>query len=307
MSRFRYYLTDSRFLAFMGVAIIGGLFVLGSDTIKMLAFWAAIILGVWLLVWLILWIAKRRRANRAAENLTEAVTHTGGNVTKIPHSAEADALRERMREAIKAIKTSRLGQTRGTAALYELPWYMVIGNPTAGKSTAVINSGLRFPFADKQASVIQGIGGTRNCDWYFTTEGILLDTAGRYSVHEEDRSEWLTFLELLRKNRPRAPINGIIIAASIAELTGNRPEFAINLAKNLRQRVQELTEWLEVIAPVYVVFTKADLISGFSDFSAPWNRPSVNGYGGRRCPSSPTPTRMRWNCSTATSTSCPRG
>ncbi|MCG3102041.1 type VI secretion system protein, partial [Enterobacter sp. DRP3] len=51
-----------------------------------------------------------------------------------------------------------------------------------------------------------------------------------------------------------------------AELTGNRPEFAINLAKNLRQRVQELTEKLEVFAPVYVMFTKADLITGFTEF-----------------------------------------
>src|SRR5690606_40705933 len=58
------------------------------------------------------------------------------------------------------------------------------------------------------------------------TEGIVLDTAGRYSVSVEDRLEWLTFLDLLKKNRPRAPINGVIIAASIAELSGSKPEFA---------------------------------------------------------------------------------
>ena len=45
--------------------------------------------------------------------------------------------------------------------------------------------------------------------------------------------------------RDGGEVNGIIVTASIAELTGNRPEFAINLAKNLRQRVQELTEKLE--------------------------------------------------------------
>ena len=97
--------------------------------------------------------------------------------------------------------------------------------------------------------MIQGVGGTRNCDWFFTTEGILLDTAGRYAIHEEDRSEWLGFLDLLRRHRPRAPINGIVVAASIAELAANPPEFAITLAKKLRQRVQELTERLEVFAP----------------------------------------------------------
>jgi len=50
------------------------------------------------------------------------------------------------------------------------------------------------------------------------------------------------------------------------ELSNNRPEFGIALAKQLRQRVQELTEKLEVFAPVYVMFTKADLISGFAEF-----------------------------------------
>lgn len=269
MNRLRYLLTDSRTLAVIGIAVVAGVFLLGRNTLKMIAFWIGIVLIAVLVVLIVLWILRHLRARRSSDQLGEALLkpsaagNAGGNTRG---NADVDALRERLREAVKAIKTSRLGQTRGTEALYELPWYMIIGNPAAGKSTAIVNSGLRFPFADNHGSIVQGIGGTRNCDWYFTTEGILLDTAGRYSVQDENRSEWLSFLELLRKNRPRAPINGIIIAASIAELTGNRPEFAINLAKNLRQRVQELTEWLEVIAPVYVVFTKADLIAGFNDF-----------------------------------------
>lgn len=271
MYRLRYLLTDSRTLAILGIAIMAGLFFLGPNTLKMLAFWIGIALVAVLLVLIGLWIAHHVRARRQSDQLGDALlkpSTTTGNAAQGANAGNADvaALRERLHEAVKTIKTSRLGQTRGTEALYELPWYMIIGNPAAGKSTAIVNSGLRFPFADSHGSIVQGIGGTRNCDWYFTTEGILLDTAGRYSVHDENRSEWLSFLEMLRKNRPRAPINGIIIAASIAELTGNRPEFAISLAKNLRQRVQELTEWLEVIAPVYVVFTKADLIAGFNDF-----------------------------------------
>ncbi|MDI3262298.1 MAG: type VI secretion system membrane subunit TssM [Fulvimonas sp.] len=265
MNRFRYLLTDRRTLTIVGIAILAGVFFLEPNTLKSVAFWIAVALVAALIVLLVLWLLRHRRARQSSEQLTDALLQpaAGGGGAR---NADVEALRERLRAAVKSIKTSRLGRTRGTEALYELPWYMIIGNPAAGKSTAIINSGLRFPFADQQGSIVQGIGGTRNCDWYFTTEGILLDTAGRYSVQDENRSEWLSFLELLRKYRPRAPINGIIIAASIAELSGNRPEFAINLAKKLRQRVQELTDWLEVIPPVYVVFTKADLIAGFNDF-----------------------------------------
>ena len=179
-------------------------------------------------------------------------------------ASEAAVLRKSVLEAINTIKTSKLGLVRGAAALYELPWYMIIGNPAAGKSSAVGHSGLQFPLAGSKA--MRGIAGTRNCDWFFTTGGILLDTAGRYAVEEGGRDEWFSFLELLRRHRRRAPINGIIIAVSVAELTGENAGRAADLARSLRTRVQELTERLGVHAPVYVVFTKADLIAGFADF-----------------------------------------
>lgn len=264
------FLTQSRNLAIIGLILIAGFIFLGASTFKIALFWAFLVLLLILSVVIAVWWVKRRRARQASDQIGEMLDQQAAKVaseTPANKRAEVEALRERLSYAIKTIKQSKLGQVSGGTALYELPWYIVIGNPAAGKSSAVVNSGLQFPFADKGTSnIIQGIGGTRNCDWFFTTEGILLDTAGRYSVHEEDREEWLGFLGLLKKYRPKAPINGIIIAASVAEVGGNRPEYAINLAKNLRQRVQELTEKLEVFAPVYIVFTKADLIAGFSEF-----------------------------------------
>ncbi len=270
MQRIWQFLLDTRTLAVIGLLALAALLFLGADTLKVGAMWAVGILVTLLVVWFIVWAVRRWKADKSAQKLESAMDAEAERAIKAAPNkesrAEMVAVRERMQEAVKTIKTSKLGLTSGSAALYDLPWYAVIGNPAAGKSTAVVRSGLNFPFSDKTSSVIQGIGGTRNCDWFFTTEGILLDTAGRYSVHEEDRDEWLGFLSLLKRNRPKAPLNGVIIAASLAELSSNRPEFAITLAKQLRQRVQELTEKLEVFAPVYVVFTKADLISGFAEF-----------------------------------------
>lgn len=270
MQRLWQFLLDARTLAVIGVLALAALLFLSADALKVGAIWVVAIIVTLLLVWLVVWAVRRWKAARASKNLEAAMDAEADRAIKAAPTkesrAEMEAVRQRMQEAVKTIKTSKLGLTSGSAALYELPWYAVIGNPAAGKSTAIVRSGLNFPFSDKTSSVIQGIGGTRNCDWFFTTEGILLDTAGRYSVHQEDRDEWLGFLSLLKRNRPKAPLNGVIIAASLAELSNNKPEFAITLAKQLRQRVQELTEKLEVFAPVYVVFTKADLISGFAEF-----------------------------------------
>lgn len=266
MKKIRNFFFDSRTLAALALVAIIALVLFADARMLRLVLLAAIVL---LLLGTVVWFLRKRRLRRGGSLLDNLFDSLGRSAVAKADPAtreEVVALRDRMREAIKEIKSSRLGQTRGSAALYALPWYMIIGNPAAGKSTAIINSGLKFPFSDNRGVVIQGIGGTRNCDWYLTTEGVILDTAGRYSVSQEHRLEWLSFLDLLRKCRPKAPINGIIIAASIAELTGNRPEFAINLAKSLRKRVQELTERLEIHAPVYVIFTKADLIAGFSEF-----------------------------------------
>jgi type VI secretion system protein ImpL len=254
---------------------MGWLALMGFVTVGMLTFdlpigWAFALLAIIVAVMLVSWLVRRLRARRAARELEQALDAQHTKASRLDearkHREDVVVLRERMRGAIQTIKNSRLGQTSGKAALYELPWYMVIGNPAAGKSSAIVKSGLRFPFSDDTGNIVQGIGGTRNCDWFFTSEGILIDTAGRYSVQEEDRGEWLGFLDLLRKHRPKAPINGIVIAVSVAELSSQRPELNIQLAKQLRHRMQELTERLEVIAPVYVMFTKADLISGFAEF-----------------------------------------
>ncbi|POR45108.1 type VI secretion system protein ImpL [Paraburkholderia eburnea] len=291
MQRFLNVLTHKRTLSIIGLIALAAVLYIAADTLQIGLVWVAVVLGVLIALWLIVWIVKRirvRRANRKLGDMLEQQAQVEAPAAAARGTqAELDALRTRLTDAVKTIKTSKIGQLSGGSALYELPWYIVIGNPAAGKSSAVINSGLQFPFADKKEAIVHGIGGTRNCDWFFTTEGILLDTAGRYSIHEEDRGEWLGFLGLLKRYRPKAPINGIIVTASIAELTGNRPEFAIDLAKNLRQRVQELTEKLEVFAPVYVMFTKVDLITGFTEFFSANDRHEYDRVWGATLPYEP--------------------
>ncbi|WP_151634768.1 type VI secretion system membrane subunit TssM [Noviherbaspirillum aerium] len=263
------FLTSFRTLSIVGTCLALAAISLFAAYLQIPPLWTLVLLAAIPLAWLVYFLLRRRRLRGAGSNIDELFRQAGETATKNTppdRRDEIEILRTRLAEAVRTIKESKLGLTSGSAALYELPWYIVIGNPAAGKSTAIAHSGLNFPFSDKAGRAVQGIGGTRNCDWFFTTEGILLDTAGRYAIEEEDRSEWFGFLRLLKKYRPKAPINGIVIVASIAELVTSRPDATIALAKQLRQRVQELTERLELFVPVYVVFTKMDLVAGFVDF-----------------------------------------
>jgi len=263
MARLWKFLTDGRVLAALGLTACAALLVLGAALFDIDLLWAAIAGLLLLAGWGIWWMLRRAWRARKARTLVDAIAQADAGAAG-PGGGEVAVLRKNLLEAVSTIKTSKLGLTRGAAALYELPWYMIIGNPAAGKSSAIIHSGLTFPIPGNKA--LQGVGGTRNCDWFFTTDGILLDTAGRYSVQDDDRAEWFGFLDLLRRHRGRAPINGILIAVSVAQLMAGPATASHELAKNLRTRVQELTERLGVHPPVYLIFTKVDLVAGFQDF-----------------------------------------
>ena len=175
---------------------------------------------------------------------------------------ELQALESQLSEALAALKSSKMGK----GALYSLPWYMIIGPPGSGKTTALLESGLNFPYTSGGGRGIKGVGGTRNCDWWFTDQGILLDTAGRYTTELEDRDEWVGFLNMLKKCRNEKPINGVIVAISISDLINATEEEMEAHSKNIRDRVDELSKQLEMVFPVYLIFTKCDLLNGFTDF-----------------------------------------
>jgi type VI secretion system protein ImpL len=176
---------------------------------------------------------------------------------------EVEAMQADFQEAIRDLRASKLGQS-GYDALYALPWYMVIGPSGAGKTTAMRASGLDFSF-DASEGGLQGIGGTRNCQWWFTNDGVILDTAGRYSTSSADQPEWFAFLDELRGSRSRQPLEGLVIAFPI-DLFGNKNEEDLEaIARQLRRQMDEVTRRLDVIVPVYILFTKCDLIPGFVD------------------------------------------
>ncbi|HRX70434.1 MAG: type VI secretion system membrane subunit TssM [Gammaproteobacteria bacterium] len=181
---------------------------------------------------------------------------------------EISTLKEGLDEALTTLKKARLSNKSGRGQyLYQLPWYIIIGPPGSGKTTALINSGLRFPLG---AGKVRGVGGTRNCDWWFTDEAVMLDTAGRYTTqdsHEEvDRAAWRGFLDLLKKHRRRRPINGAFIAISLSDLIQQSEEERAAQALAIKQRIQELHEHFGIRFPIYVLFTKTDLIAGFIEF-----------------------------------------
>lgn len=223
-----------------------------------------------LFVLLAIFLYRRFRARKAAREIEKALNAQAeeqARSARPEQQAEVRAMQAEVNRAINALKGSRLGGKGGIDALYALPWYVIVGPPGSGKTTALRNSGIPFPYMSAQTGGgVRGVGGTRNCEWWLSNEGVLLDTAGRYMTNDDDREEWLSFLDLLKKNRPGKPLNGIIVAVNVAELGSSREQQVEATARRVRERVDEVQARLQLSLPVYVLFTKCDLVQGFTEF-----------------------------------------
>ena len=254
-------------LSFVGVVILAALVWVFGPFLAVLAGIVPRAALVFLLV--LVWgganwaIGHRRRKRDVALAAGVAAPDPGD----IASAEEEAALRDKLARALALLR-----QARGKRGyLYEQPWYVIIGPPGAGKTTALLNSGLRFPLAAEMGeAAVAGFGGTRLCDWWFTDDAVLIDTAGRYTTQDSnavvDRAGWQTFLDLLKRTRPRQPLNGVIVAIAITDIAHASAEERIAHAAAIRRRLKELRERLGIRLPVYALFTKADLIAGFTEF-----------------------------------------
>ena len=234
------------------------------------------ILGI-VVVWALTILFNQARASRADRQLIADLSAPEMDPDKEAiaqaQDEEVTELRRKFEEALLTLKKARATNKRDKRYLYELPWYVIIGAPGSGKTTALLNSGLKFPLSDRPGrNAIQGVGGTRNCDWLFADEAIFIDTAGRYTTQDShqpvDEAAWRGFLDLIKKYRPHRPINGVLVTMSMSDLLQGDDNAISRHAMDVRQRIQELYEVFNVRFPIYMLFTKSDLVAGFSDFFA---------------------------------------
>ncbi|MDD5037327.1 MAG: type VI secretion system membrane subunit TssM, partial [Methylococcaceae bacterium] len=229
---------------------------------------------IWLIYRLVIQILAGRKDRRL---MNELAGGTGQSAEQEASAEEVDTLRQGFEQAMQVLRESRAKGKRGQLWLYELPWYVIIGAPGSGKTTALVNSGLKFPLAERLGvNFVKGVSGTRNCDWWFTDEAVLLDTAGRYTTQDShqavDAAAWQGFLQLVKKYRPRRPLNGALVTLSLSDLLQQTEEERAQHAAAVRRRVQELYQMLGVRLPVYLLFTKTDLVAGFTDFFADFSQ-----------------------------------
>lgn len=209
-------------------------------------------------------ILLRKREQRFVSQIIEQDESYIKSIQPDERQPSAD-LQQRWKEAMGTLKSSHLKKYGNP--LYVLPWYLVLGESGSGKTTAITSARLSSPFAE--VSHVSGLSGTKNVDWWFSEQAIILDAAGRYAIPVDegrDKEEWQKFLSLLARYRKKEPLNGLVISIAADKLLSEQPGVLEDDGRTIRQRINELMRVLGSSFPVYVLITKCDLIQGMTQF-----------------------------------------
>jgi len=250
-------------IALISGVVIGGFLALGRPIDEALLA-LAVIFGIWITFIVVRKLIIRYRAKAQVQRILQAESaESASDLGMSPKELTKD-LRKRWKKAIGALRKSQL-KLRGDP-LYVLPWYMVVGKPRSGKSTALRNSRLLSPEIDLPEHLD---GSTLNLEWWLYEQAIVIDTAGRYAVPDEDkrdRKEWSTMLSMLSRHKQKEPINGLVLVIAADRLLSDSEEQLAEEGRQVRASINELMEKLEVQVPVYLMVTKCDLVEGFSEW-----------------------------------------
>ncbi len=210
-----------------------------------------------------LYLKKTRQEKQQAQQPTAAAPAAGAP----PAPDDIDRL---VREAAAKIASSRLG--RGVK-LSSLPAFFVLGETGTGKTSDVVFSGLDPELLAGYVYQDGAIVPTAAANIWFARKTLFVEASGKLAA---DSRPWVRLLQRLAPGklqaifgaRKRAPRAAIVCFDCEKIAKAKDLEVISASARNLRARLEEMSQQLGASFPVYVFFNRLDRLPYFDDFAS---------------------------------------
>lgn len=139
---------------------------------------------------------------------------------------------------------------------YRLPMYLVIGPKSSGKSTLL--SGLSLMHMAGESKVHENV-------WHLFDEATLFEVPSN-AFFDKDGFFWKFLVDVFCYFRPRRPLDGVILSIPADMLDGQHHGEMTQYARETVFKLSVLQNTTNFRVPAYLIVTKSDSITGFSDF-----------------------------------------
>ncbi len=240
---------------------VGSVAPLATSVARLLVcFVGVLVAGVIGVVWLL--GEKEEEDNQRQDRQSLALASQIADAQEIPKS-QRDSMERGFQLTLAMLRRIRPSGFFGKRYKYALPWYGIIGGEGSGKSSFIHSSDLRFPLNEAREGRINA----GSLHFSFTDRAVLVETRGPLVTAPEPNT-WGIFANLLKRHRPRQPINGIILVLSLAEILRATDVQRFSFHADLREQLEFFQRTLKMRVPVYIVLAKADQLVGFNEFCA---------------------------------------
>lgn len=183
---------------------------------------------------------------------------------RLTHQFQQTCNRLRYGTKHTAIKSWMKQRWQGDNPLYRKAWYLVIGEAGAGKTQWLTSAG----------ATAFALPGAKAINWYETPEGMFLEAADlpltTATTPAQTPDSMLPSLlgRLLKKYRPRQPINGCLLTISMPSLLSQTPQKIAQQAKELHRFMEILQHTTGMTIPLRLILTHCDALPGFDAYGA---------------------------------------
>jgi type VI secretion system protein ImpL len=145
---------------------------------------------------------------------------------------------------------------------YALPWYLVIGEPGSGRTTAIKSMQLTWPHGDGPITI-----GTpqQYATYWLAAEAVFIEPELNVLGVRREPHGLKGLCDQIRTKRPREPVDGILFIMSLADLIDLEERALEDYANRLRRYLVEVGQSFKADVPVYVVVTRYDTVWGFGE------------------------------------------